>query len=305
MAAVRRRRGTRAVCPASSTQPAARPPVTASSGSHHQMARSTGHAATRAAMRHAGTRPISPPVIRDEYPCAGRAELRLPLADQHGGGQQGDSGPDDEEDDLRLADVGPHDRLLDDGHGSRAAPERQAAIRLGHDATSFLTGVRCGVTAPDRAGRNATPPGPGSRRGLVGADGHRAGLAGAAPLHRPVAGQLSGVDGDRQRRCDDLGERLGIAGLAVTGTAALRRGRRQGRELASPARLFPRAGSRSGTAYTSPAPQPALRDDVGEVRHGPASFLPVDAPQHGVSLPGAAAVRQHRPGTAQAAGQRD
>ena len=33
------------------------------------MARSTGHAATKAAMRHAGTRPISPPVIRDSIPA--------------------------------------------------------------------------------------------------------------------------------------------------------------------------------------------------------------------------------------------
>ena len=79
------------VCPASSTQPVARPAVTASSGSHHQMARSTGHAATTAAMMHAGTRPTSPPVIRDSIACAGRAELRLPRADQHGGGQQGDA----------------------------------------------------------------------------------------------------------------------------------------------------------------------------------------------------------------------
>src|SRR5215469_1945355 len=103
-------------------------------------------------------------------------------------------------------------------------PNGRPGLDLGMTQLPFLVGVRCGVTAPDRAGRNATPPGPGSRRGLVGADGHRAGLAGAAPLHRPVAGQLSGVDRDRQRRADDLGERLGIAGLAVTATAALRGG---------------------------------------------------------------------------------
>ena len=69
IAAVMMIRGASVVCPASSTQPMSRPPVTASSGSHHQMARSTGHAATMAAMMHAGTRPISPPVIRARMPA--------------------------------------------------------------------------------------------------------------------------------------------------------------------------------------------------------------------------------------------
>ena len=153
IAAVMMSRGASVVCPASSTQPMSRPPVTASSGSHHQMARSTGHAATMAAMMHAGTRPISPPVIRARMPAPVAPSFGSHLLTSTVAASRADSGPDDEEDDLRLADVGPHDRLLDDRHGSRAAAERQAAIRLGHDATSF-----CRVGCVEREFRR---PGPG------------------------------------------------------------------------------------------------------------------------------------------------
>ena len=110
----------RLVCSASSTQPKIRLPAMPVSGVHHQMARMTGQAATIPAVIAAMTVPQDQP--------GEQGEERLPFAGGHGGGQGSRDDKDDVEHDLGLAEVGPHDRLLDD-RDRAIATAKHAAVR--------------------------------------------------------------------------------------------------------------------------------------------------------------------------------